>query len=119
MASEGPFGIPPGVEFVELSSNSESPEENPYHDHDTLRQARIRHLEHMAELRRKIWVVESETDSVLRGHGAHFPPDLSDNVASLRVTLLESFWRDTFRLSPLAHPRLMTVMGLPPLLLSP
>ena len=89
MASDSPFGIPPGVEFVDLSSDSESPEENPYQDYDSLRQARIRHLEYMAELRRKIWVVESEIDSVSRGDGAPFPPDLSDHVASLRVTLLE------------------------------
>ena len=43
----------------------------------------------MAELRRKIWVVESEIDSVLRGDGEPFPLDLSDHVASLRVTLLD------------------------------
>ena len=43
----------------------------------------------MAELRRKIWVVESKIDSMLRGDGAPFPPDLSDHVASLRVTLLD------------------------------
>ena len=37
MASDVPFGIPPGVEFVDLSSDSESPEENPYQDYDSLR----------------------------------------------------------------------------------
>ena len=37
MASDGPFSIPPGVEFVDLSSDSESPEENPYQDCDSLR----------------------------------------------------------------------------------
>ena len=73
MASDGPFDILPGVEFVDLSSDSGSPEENPYQDYDSLRQACIRHLEHMAELRCKIWVVESEIDSVLRGDGAPFP----------------------------------------------
>ena len=89
MASDGPFDIPPRAEFIDLSSDSESPEENPYQDYDSLRQARIRHLEHMAELRHKIWVVESEINSVLRGDGAPFPLDLSDHVASLRVTLLD------------------------------
>ena len=66
MASDGPSDIPPGAEFIDLSSDSESPEGNPHQDYDSLRQARIRHLECMAELRRKIWVVESEIDSVSR-----------------------------------------------------
>ena len=89
MASDGPSDIHPGAEFIDLSSDLESPEGNFHQDYDSLRQARIRHLEYMAELRRKIWVVESEIDSVSRGDGAPFPPDLSDHVASLRMTLLE------------------------------
>ena len=51
MASDGPFDIPPGLEFIDLSSDSESPEKNPYQDYNSLRQARICHLEHMVELR--------------------------------------------------------------------
>ena len=89
MASDGPSDIPPEAKFIDLSSDSESPKGNPHQDYDSLRQARIHHLKYMAELRRKIWVVESEIDSVLRGDGAPFPPDLSDHVASLRMTLLE------------------------------
>ena len=89
MASEGPSDIPSRAEFINLSSDPESPEGNPYQDYDSLRQARIRHLECMADLRHKIWVVESEIDSVLRGDRVPFPLDLNDHVANLRVTLLE------------------------------
>ena len=87
MASDGPSDIPPRAEFIDLSSDSESPEGNPHQDYDSLRQARIRHLEYMAELRRKIWVVESEIDSVSRGDGGPSPLGLSDHIARLRTTL--------------------------------
>ena len=78
-----------GVKFVDLSSDSGSPENNPYQDYDTLKRAHICHLECMTELRRKIWVVESEIDSVLRGDGVPFSFDLNDHIASLRMNLLD------------------------------
>ncbi|XP_062098493.1 uncharacterized protein LOC133804342 [Humulus lupulus] len=96
MASDGPSDIPPRAEFIDLSSDSESPEGNPHQDYDSLRQARIRHLECMADLRRKIWVVESEIDSVSRGDEGPSPLGLSDHIARLRTTLFELRWELEF-----------------------
>ena len=50
----------------------------------------------MADLRHKIWVVESEIDSVLRGDGGPLPPGLSDHITRLRTSLFELRWELEF-----------------------
>ena len=50
----------------------------------------------MAELRHKIWVVESEIDSVSRGDRGPSPLGLSDHIARLRTTLFELRWELEF-----------------------